>query len=472
MTGCAPASELLVLGGGSAAFAAALRARELGARVTLVNAGLPIGGTCVNVGCVPSKALVRAGEARARAIRPRIPGLRSRGVETDFPAVVQAEQELVRELRQRKYGDLACADPGIRIVEGRGRFVDPHTVVVNGEHRLRAERVVVATGARPRVPEIQGLAEVRPLTHEQAFALDRLPESLLVVGGRYVALECAQAFARLGARVTILQRSERILPQEAPDLTERLAAYLAEDGLRILTGCSIEKVWRAGPAVRARVRQRGEITELEASEILVAAGRTPNTEELGLEAAGVAVDPSGFVVVDETLRTTAEHVHAAGDVIGEPMFVYTAAYEGALAAANAITGGGERRDYGPLPWVIFTDPQAAGVGLDLASARRQGHDAESSRVDLDQVPRSLAACDTRGFVELVRDRASDRLLGARILAPEGGELTMPIALAMRRGVRCAELARMLFPYLTLVEAIKLAALGFEKDVDRLSCCAS
>ncbi|MGB9620598.1 MAG: dihydrolipoyl dehydrogenase family protein, partial [Armatimonadota bacterium] len=324
----------------------------------------------------------------------------------------------------------------------------------------------------PDVAPILGLAEAGYLTNESAFELNELPPSLIVLGGRYVALECAQMFARFGSQVTILQRSNRILPSESADLTEALTAYLSEEGIRVVTGVTVHRVRRLNGVVVVEADTKGNRCEFRASHILVATGRRPNTYRLGLKEAGVATDDRGFVKVDGSLRTTGAGIFAAGDVIGEPMFVYTAAYEGALAAENALLDSFRVRDYTALPWVIFTDPQVAGVGMDEQQARQKGIDAEVAVLPLSHVPRCIAARDVRGFVKLIRDRASDRLLGARILAPEGSELLMELSLAIKHAIPVKELASSFHAYLTLGEAVKLAALAFGKNVSRLSCCAT
>ncbi len=465
------APHVVIVGGGSAAFASTIRAVELGARVTLINAGLPIGGTCVNVGCVPSKTLIRAAEAHWRPAHHGFAGIEGQSRLTSFAEVIAQKRALVGELRSAKYVDVARSLEGVEIIEGRAKLLGARAVEAGGR-RIDADRIILATGARPAVPAIPGLAECGYLTNETAFELEELPKSLLVIGGRYIALETAQMFARFGTRVTLLQRSERILPTESAALTDALTRYLRGEGIDIRANVAIRHVARARRDVRVVATVAGEEQTFEATHVLVATGRRPNTTNLGLDAAGVRTDDRGFVAVDDALETSTPGIFAAGDVIGEPMFVYTAAYEGRLAAENALADTRGRRDYTLVPWVIFTDPQVAGIGLDETTARARGVDAESSRLPLDAVPRALVARDTRGFIELVRDRTSDRLVGARVLAPEGGELVMQVALAMRAGLTTRELAGMLYPYLTLSEGVKLAALAFEKDVARLSCCAA
>lgn len=468
----ADGKHLLILGGGGAAFAAALKASGLGARATIINDGLPMGGTCVNVGCVPSKTLLRAAESLYRAQVPgAFSGIDTTGKLADFAIVIQQKRELVEALRQAKYADVIGDDPSIKFVHGRGRLVDARTVEVKGQ-QLSGDAVLVCTGARPAVPAIPGLADVPFLTNESAFELTELPESLIVLGGRYIALECAQIFSRLGSRVTVLQRSARILPTESSVLTDELTAHLTAEGLGIVTGTAIQRVFTESAGVAVDAVVNGQPQTFRASHLLLATGRTPNADGIGLKNVGVATDEQGFIATDARLATAVSGIYAAGDVIGEPMFVYTAAYEGALAAENALAGASRERDYTALPWVVFIDPQVAGVGLDLVQAEAAGYEAEVGTLPLSQVPRAIAARDTRGFIQLIRDQKTDQLLGARVLAPEGGELLMEAALAIRHGLTVRDLATAFHPYLTLSEGIKLAALSFGKDVKKLSCCAA
>lgn len=270
---------------------------------------------------------------------------------------------------------------------------------------------------------------------------------------------------------TILQRSPRILPTEAADLTDALTGFLCAESIDVRTGVTVKSVRREVGEIVVDVLIDGEIEAVSGSHLLLATGRQGNTEDLNLAALGIETDRSGFLTVDESLRTTVPTIFGAGDVLGENMFVYTAAYEGSLAAQNAVQRNHLKRDYAALPWVIFTDPQVAGVGLDEQQAADAGIDFEVSKLPLDQVPRSLAARDTRGFIKLIRDRETDRLIGARILAPEGAELLMEATLAIKHGITIQDLAETFHPYLTLSEGIKMAAVTFTKDVKKLSCCA-
>ncbi len=468
---------LMVIGGGSAGFAAAIRGAELGYRVLLVNAG-EIGGTCVNVGCVPSKALIRAMEHYHRAGEHPFRGVQTMKGALNWAQVVAHKDELVAELRQAKYRDVLAAYPNITYLEGRARLL-PQTsevskdlgglvaVDVNGE-TYTPDRVILATGASPWVPPIPGLDKVPYLTSTTAMALRVLPRSLIVLGANAVGLEQAQIFARAGVAVTVVELLPRIAPFEDEAVSAALQEALEAEGLRFETDFKTQSVTQGAGHITLTAADGRQV---RGEQLLVATGRRPNTRGLGLEEAGVELGPRGEILVDETLRTANPRIYAAGDVTGRDMFVYVAAYAGGLAAENALTGAGKRYRTDYIPRVTFTDPAVASAGLTEAQAREQGYEVKVSVLPMKHVPRALAARDTRGLLKLVADAATDKLLGAHILAPEAGEMIQVAALALKLGLTVADLRETLFPYLTNVEALKLAALGFEKDVEMLSCCA-
>jgi mercuric reductase len=461
--------DLAVLGGGSAAFAAARRASDLGARVLMVNEG-PLGGTCVNVGCLPSKTLIRAAENHHQHGVSRFRGLKSERGRVDFAELVREKEELVAEVRRAKYADMLASLPNVRLVVGHGRLIGRHEIAV-GEYRFRAEKILIATGARPERPQMPGLADPGVWDSAQAMEATLLPRRLVVLGGRYVALELGQMFVRLGSQVTIVQRSGQILPEEDEDVAEAVTGYLRQEGVDVRPGRQIARVSRSARRFRVEARCGGRLEQLEADAVLAALGRTPNTEHIGLEEVGVELAANGAVVVGEDLQTSAPGIYAAGDAIGEPVYVYAAAYEGALAAENALTGAATPRDYTAIPWVIFTDPQVSGVGMNEKQAAQAGVGVDVSVLPLSQVPRALAARDTRGFVKLLRARGEDRLVGARIVAPEGGEQILEASLMIKFRLPVSAVSRHFHPYLTQAEAMKLGALGFDRNVAKLPCCA-
>lgn len=461
--------DLLVLGSGSAAFAAAIRARDLGARVALAEAAT-VGGTCVNVGCIPSKALLRAAELRRLASAAPIPGLGLSAGAPDLARVVAWKDELVGQLRQEKYLDLVDVY-GFEVLAGPARFTGPEALSVNGTS-VSADAYLVATGASPAAPPIPGLHEVGYLTSTSALDVTSLPRELAVIGANAVGLELGQYFARMGSKVTLIEVLPRIAPFEEPEISERLAEALAAEGIEVLVAANLESVAVAGGRKRLEISLDGERRMLEVDELLVATGRRPNTAGLGLEEAQVQVDPRGAVAVDEYLRTTNERIFAAGDVSGAPQFVYVAAYEGALAAENALNGAARKLDLNALPRVTFTSPQIAAAGLTEEQAREAGYAVKTSVLPLELVPRALVNGETAGLIKLVADAESDRLLGAHVLAEHAGEVIQAATLAVKFGLTVSDLTDTFHPYLTIAEGLKLAAQTFERDVAKLSCCAA
>jgi mercuric reductase len=460
--------DLAVIGAGSAGFSAAITAADQGANVALIGFGA-IGGTCVNVGCVPSKTMIRAAEAlhSARAAT-RFPGLSGDAHVDDWRRLVAAKDDLVSALRQKKYADLLPEYNNIAYLGGAARL-NGAGVLVNGT-AIAAGKTIIATGGRPALPPIPGIDKVNVLTSTTLLELEELPESLIVIGGGYIGAELAQMMARMGVAVTVVCRS-RLLPQVEPEVSDALAGVFHAEGIILHCGIAYDACREDETGVTVCVREGGKLIELKAERLLVATGRTPNTEALGLANAGVALDRRGAIVVDDRMRTSRRGVYAAGDVTDRDQFVYMAAYGAKLAALNALNGDSLAYDNSVMPWVVFTDPQVAGVGLSETAAITAGYDVKTSVLPLAAVPRALAARDTRGLIKLVADVKTDRLLGGQILAPEGADSIQTLALALKFGMTTKALGETIFPYLTTVEGLKLAAQTFDRDVSKLSCCA-
>ena len=463
------ALHIAVIGSGGAAMAAALKAVEQGARVTLIERGT-IGGTCVNIGCVPSKIMIRAAHiAHMRRESPFDGGIAAAVPAIDRGKLLAQQQARVEELRHTKYEGILDGNPAITVLHGEARFKSVHSLNVQlndgGEREVTFDRCLVATGASPAIPPIPGLKDTPYWTSTEALVSDTIPDRLAVIGSSVVALELAQAFARLGSQVTILARSTLFF-REDPAIGEALTAALRAEGITVLEHTQASNVAYAdGEFV---LKTSGG--ELRADQLLVATGRTPNTRSLALDAAGVTVNAQGAIVIDQGMRTSAPHIYAAGDCTDQPQFVYVAAAAGTRAAIN-MTGGDAALDLTAMPAVVFTDPQVATVGYSEAEAHHDGIETDSRTLTLDNVPRALANFDTRGFIKLVAEVGSGRLIGVQAVAPEAGELIQTAALAIRNRMTVQELADQLFPYLTMVEGLKFAAQTFTKDVKQLSCCA-
>ena len=461
--------DLAIVGSGSAAFAAAIEARRRGASVVMVERGV-VGGTCVNTGCVPSKALLAAAQARHLSSTPRFPGVVTSAEPLDVAALVGGKDELVEALRDDKY--LRLADHyGFSIRAGHARFVEGPRLEVDGE-LIDAAHYVIATGAAPWIPPIEGLAEVPYLTSTSALALAAVPESVVVIGANAVGLEMGQLLARLGARVSIVEGLDHVAPREERALAEVLAAALAEEGIDVRTGAPAQRVERAGAGVAVSVETASGAQRIEAAVVLVAAGRRPASVGLGLATVGVEVGAVGEVLVDDELRTTNPRIFAAGDVTGSPQYVYVAGRHGAVAAANALAGEHRTVDYATMPSVIFTAPVLASVGLTEAEAVERGLEVEARTLSLASVPRAIVNRDVRGLVKIVAERDTGRVLGVHVLADQAGEVVAGAVHAMDAGRTVTQLAEAWTPYLTMAEALKLAAQSFTRDVSTLSCCAT
>ncbi len=460
--------DLVAIGAGSAAFAAAIRATSLGARVAIVERNT-IGGTCVNVGCIPSKHLLAAAEAYHRAGHHPFAGIATAHHGVDLAAVVGSKADVVATLRQEKYLDLAD-HYGFQLLRGTARFVAPDAVEVDGR-TIRAGRFLVATGSAPWAPPIQGLQDAGYLTSTTAMELKALPASMVVIGGNYIGLELGQLFASLGTKVTIVEALERLAPLEEPELSQWITRVLDEQGIQALTSATVVRVEGGQPktvVAQAGGRQR----RVRAEEVLVATGRRPVLDGLDLQAAGVQRDERGGLVLDEELRTTNPKVFAAGDVTGAPQFVYVAGAQGTLAADNAVAGAHRTMDYHALPRVTFTTPNIAAVGLTDAQARQAGYDCQCRTLELEHVPRARVNLDTRGAVKVVAERGTGRVLGIHAVAEGAGEAILAGVYAVKFGLTVQDLADTWAPYLTMAEAIKLTAQTFTTDVAKLSCCAA
>lgn len=466
--------DLIIIGGGSAAFSAAIKAESLGLTTLMVNGGLDFGGTCVNVGCVPSKNLIRAGETAYHATHSNFAGIKPKGVSIDFAQVIKEKKRLVASLQEKKYMDVVSDFENLTMVTGWAEFKDNKTIVVDRKTEYSALKFIIATGATTNIPNIEGLDEIGYLTNVSLFDLEEKSESITIMGAGYIGLEIAMAYNRLGVKVRIIEFTDRVLRTQTTDISEALETQMRKEGIEILPNFRAVKFEKKGNETIIHCKcPDGSFTQIiEIGKVVVASGTKPNTQKLGLENIGLELNKSGHILVNDKMETNLANIYAVGDATNTPAFVYTAAFEGKIAVENAFTGTENKADYTSLPWVVFTDPQVAGAGLDEAEAEAQNIPFEVSKIELKDVPRAIAANDTRGFIKLIRNTETDKLIGARIVAPEGGELIQQLSMAIKHGITVKDLAESFYPYLTLGEGIKLAAITFGKDVSKLSCCAS
>ncbi|WP_104062053.1 mercury(II) reductase [Arthrobacter sp. 4R501] len=472
--------DLAIIGSGSGAFAAAIRGTNLGKRVLMVERGT-VGGTCVNTGCIPSKTLLAAAEARhvASDASGRFAGISTSAAPVEMAELIEAKQSLVENMRAEKYVGLA-ADYGWEVRHGTAVFAgtpsEPVLEITGHDGagtRVSAEHYLVATGSAPWIPPVQGLADVEYLTSTTAMELDEVPPSMLILGGGYVALEQAQLFARLGTKVTMLVRS-RLASAEEPEAAHALMGVFADEGIRVVRRATVSSV-RTDPAsgdVVATAAVSGGQEEFRAARVLIATGRRPVTQALNLDAVGVRTGDRGEIMVQATLSSTNPRIWAAGDVTGHREFVYVAAAHGTLMVENAFNHAGRDMDYRHLPRVTFTSPALAAVGMTDREANEAGIRCECRVLPLEYVPRALVNRDTRGFIKIVADTATGRIVGITAVAKDAGDLAAAGVYILETGMTVDQVANLRSPYLTMAEGIKIAAQSYTTDVSKLSCCAS
>ena len=469
--------DLLILGSGSTAFAAAIRAADLGARVAMVERRT-LGGTCANRGCLPSKNLIEAARIVHEAAHPRYAGLKPASVEVDFPVLVAQKDDVVRDYRAKKYASVAGGLTELELIEGDAAFVDPHGVRV-GDRQVTGDRILIATGSRPTIPAIPGLADIPYLTSDlldadEAGRLTDLPASLVVLGGGYIAVELAQMFSRLGSRVTVVARSGLLRGYE-PELGQGLTEVFTAEGIEVLANARVDHVRGDAGGVEVSVEQAGAGRRIQADRLLVATGRTPNIDTLNLAAAGVAVEQDGSVAVDARLRTSAAHIWAAGDVIGRQhrsqMATPVGARQGRIVADNAFADAGKTFDGAVIPRAIFTDPPVAVVGETEAEVRARHDPAVAATTPLMYVPRAGAVHKTTGFVKFIASTIDERVLGVHVIGESAPEIIHEAAMAMHFQATLADFVELIHVYPTMSEALKIGAQAFSRDVSKLSCCA-
>ena len=416
--------DITIIGGGSGGLTAARLGQSLGARVCLIDKER-LGGDCLHYGCVPSKSLIHVAKVAQQARHAAQIGLASAELTPDMAKVTEYVQGVIERASQAE----KTYTEGVDVRLGAFEFRGAHEFTLNGVP-LSSQSFIVATGSRPVVPNVEGLAEAGFLSNEQAFDLMHLPKSLTVVGGGPIGVELAQAFARLGAKVTIVQGAERILPREEPEVAAAVAEALERDGITILTNARMQRVRRDGDQKIVVAKQGESEIEVAGEEILIALGRAANVDGLALDAAGVKYDKKG-IKVDDYLQTATTNISAIGDVIGGYLFSHVAAYHAGVAVRNILVPVGKKKvAYDVLPWVTFTDPEAARIGMTEEEAMQKGA-VRVIRFPYSEIDRAQAEAETHGFIKLVLGAKNDDILGAHIVGAHGGELLAEIALAMK-----------------------------------------
>jgi mercuric reductase len=469
--------DFVILGSGRTAFAAALHAQELGKSSVMIEERTS-GGTCVDRGCPPSKNLIEAAKLIHDAHHPRYPGLKPAVIDLDFRQIIEQKDDIVHAYRKREYESLAG---GLFAIEtGHAEFVDNHTVQVVGKCELTGEKILIATGSRPLIPEIEGIREVPFLTsdllaNDGHMEMRELPHSLVVLGGGYIALELGQMLRRFGVEVTIVERSERLLARGyEPEVGEAIGKIFRNEGINVITNAFVSSVRQEGKEVVVGTRASGGVRELRAERLLIATGRVPNSNQIAIEKAGVEVGKNGPVLVDEFLHTNVLNIFAAGDVIGgelgSQMATPVASKDGSVAAHNAFTSEVRRVDHRVIPRTIFTDPQVATVGMTEAEAIAAGHDCWCNTVPIWLVPRAGVIRETSGIIKMVANVNTEEVLGVSIVGNSAGEVIHEAAMGLRFRAKIHDFVELLHVYPTMAEALKIVAISRWKDPAKLSCC--
>ncbi len=461
--------HVAIIGSGSGAFACAIKAAEGGARVTIIEGADVIGGCCVNVGCVPSKILIRAAQLTQQQRSNPFDGIENHEPTISRALLAQQQASRVEELREAKYENILKSNTSLTLLKGYARFKDETTLIISkedeSEYELSFDKVLIATGSAQSIPPIKGLTETPYWTSTEALFTEERPKHLIVIGSSVIAVEIAQAYRRLGSEVTLLAR-HTLLYAEDPLLGEGLTSTFEKEGIKVLNHTQASSVNYHNKQFTLQTNA-GEIT---GDQLLISTGRHANTDKLNLDAIGVQTSNKGEIEVNQRMETNIPNIYAAGDCSNMPQFVYVAAAAGSRAGTN-MTGGNAELDLSTMPAVIFTDPQVATVGLTEQQANKQKIETDSRLLEMENVPRALANFETDGFIKLVTEKKTGRIIGAQILAHEGGEIIQSAALAIHNKMTVEDLANQLFPYLTMVEGLKLCSQTFNKDVKELSCCA-
>jgi mercuric reductase len=464
--------DLIIIGGGAAAFSAAIKANTHGVKALMIERAA-LGGTCVNVGCIPSKNLLGAGEILHLAKDPPYPSIFSCDSEFDFRKTVDAKDNLVKSIRKQKYYDVLSSLENVELIEESASFIAPKKVRVDGK-ALEADKFIIATGSSPSIPQLRGIENVDYLTNNEALSLKEKPSSMIVVGGRALGLEFAQMYARFGTKVTLLQRSSKIIPEHEPEIADGLHTYLTEEGIEITTEVNVQEIYQKGDSkfVRTSSINGNKTQTFEAEQLLMATGRKPNTADLHLENAGVKLRPDGTVSADSEMRSSAHHIWASGDVTGEPMLESLAAKEGATAAENALTGSHKKIDLLSVPSAIFTSPQVASVGMTEEQMMQKYGYCSCRTLLIKDVPKALTINDTKGLIKMAVDpKKNNRIVGVHILASIAADMIHEAVMAVKYRLTVNDIIDTVHVFPTMSEAIKLVATSFKQDVSKLSCCA-
>ena len=468
--------DLIVIGGGSAAFSAAIKFADEGKKVCVIENWI-IGGTCLNRGCVPSKHLLEAARIYYEPLSNKFKGIETKQARIDVKELIKVKTELLDSLREMKYYNVLKGYGNITFIEGRGSFASKNSVKVvpNDKNKesfnITSEKFIIATGSKNQIINIEGLEDAGYITNEEILKLDYLTETLLILGTRAVSLEFAQMFRRFGSKVAVIGRSGRILLNEEPEISESLIEILKKEGIEFLLNSKINRLYKENGKKFAEIKTETGIKTVSFDEFLMATGVIGNTEGLNLEAVGVETDEDGFVKADDELKTANPDIYACGDVTGLTRLVTTAAYDGKIAAENMLHMKHLKVDYSAVAHTIFTDPEVSSVGLTEEAAVKKGYDVIKTVFPVEYVPKARSIFKTDGVIKMIADKKTGRVLGVHMVAHNSSETIQQASVYLQNGYNIQQIGEEIGVYPTMAEGLKLAAQTFTKDVSKLSCCA-
>jgi len=462
--------DLIIIGGGAGAFAAANTANKLKKKTLLINYEkiLPLGGTCVNVGCVPSKIMLHQGEEFYYALRSSFRAIKLQG-KADFIEALKETHEMVKKFRNKNYEKVIEKQEYVDFKEGAASFVDPYTVKVDNE-TFKGKYFLIATGASTFVPPIKGIDKIDLITNVNIFNLKKKPKSVIIIGGGPLSMEFSQIFHHFGVRVTVLQRSDRVIPKFDSVLGEELRKYLEEEGIAIYTKADTKEVkkTKAGVELIAGIDGKEEI--LYAEKLMLATGLKPHTKLLEAEKAGVELDEKEFVKVNEYMQSSQKHIYAAGDVTGLMPLETTAAKEGNFAVLNIFENAKKKISYNEVPHAVFTSPEVAAVGITEEEFMKKYNTCLCRTIRLDHVEKALAIKDTRGLIRMVLDPKTKVVIGVHIIGPMAADIITTATYAIKNKMTIYDIRDTVHVFPTLSEMIKKVAQSFDQNLDETACC--
>jgi mercuric reductase len=461
--------DLIIIGGGAAGFAAAMKANDLKAKTLMVNNDtISLGGTCVNVGCIPTKYLLNIGDLINESREQRFQGVRS-SISVNFQKVIEGKNNLIKQLQFDKYENVLKKLLNVDLVEGSAKYISNSEIQVDNQSVFQAKNFIIATGSSSLIPLIKSIELVDYITNIEALQLKKLPKSMIVIGGGALGVEFAQLFSRYGTKVYLFEMLDRIVPNEEPEISKYLEDYLQEEGIEIYTNAKIIEIENDSNEKIIKLLINNDELSFKAEHILIAAGRKPNTHNLGLEKVGIKLGKKREIIVDEFMNA-GENIWAAGDVIGEPMLETVAAREGMIAANNALSNEQIKMDYRIVPHAIFTNPQVGSIGLTDLQANQLGFDCRCNTIPIGFVAKSKILNDDRGVLKIVINRKTEEILGIHILSVNAADLIHEGVMIIKNHMTLDDVISTLHVFPTLSEAIKLTAQSFKRDISIISCC--